>query len=409
MATSPRLRFKRNKQAIEYALKRFPCVALLGARQVGKTTLAKSLKKAQYFDLESEGTFNLISKDIAFFLSQLDKTVIFDEAQLLPSLFKELRVHIDKNRKKNGQFIITGSSSPELLHNISESLAGRIAIFEIEPLAINEIENVRVSSFYDNLIEFSAPKIRKSDFSKKAPLQFLLMGGYPEIALKRSSRFRKIWFENYIQTYFNRDIRRLFPSLQLETYRRFTRMLAYSSGDLINQSHYAGSLGVSSQTIKNYLQIAEGSFVFRELLGFSKHSESRLIRNSKGYIRDSGLLCFMLGIESVAQLFEHPKLGQIFEIYVIEQLRKSLKAREASFDLSYFRTSNQNEVDLILEMNNRLIPIEIKFGSTFRSENLKGLDFFMKQYKLNLGFLINNSSEIAEVAPNIFQIPFDYI
>lgn len=212
--------FKRNKSYILYALNHFPCIVLLGARQVGKTTLARSLKKADYFDLESTTHYNLISKDIAFFLSRASETVVLDEAQLLPALFKELRVHIDKNRKKNGQFIITGSSSPELLKNISESLAGRVAIFEIEPLAINEIQNKPRSKFYKNLIELTAPKEmkfeEKTKKSKETVLSTLFYGGYPEILLDRSKRFRELWFENYLRTYVDRDIRRLYGNVNIK-------------------------------------------------------------------------------------------------------------------------------------------------------------------------------------------------
>jgi predicted AAA+ superfamily ATPase len=402
------MNFNRNKNHIIEALKYFPCVVLLGARQVGKTTLSKELlPKARYYDLERESHFQLIKNDPDFFLNQLNGPAILDEAQLLPAIFPALKVFIDEHRKRNGQFIVTGSSSPELLKNITESLAGRAAIFEIEPLAINEKTNTKRSVIFDFFTKNKMPE--QLPLRSLNILNSIFNGGYPEILSKKAKNFKSLWFENYTRSYIDRDVRRLFPELQIETYKRFIKMLAVSSGEIINQSQYAASLGVSAPTIKNYLQIAEGTFIFRELLAFSKPSAKRLVKTSKGYIKDSGLLCHFLGIQNKEQLLSHPHLGALFEVHVIEEIIKGLKSFNTPFTYSFYRTSNQVEVDLIIEIGGQLIPIEIKFGKTFRREHLSGLQSFMSDYNAKRGFIINNSTEFLELAPGIFQLPFQYI
>ncbi len=411
--------YLRNLDRIKYALTQFPAVALLGSRQVGKTTLAKSLiEGAKIFDLENQGVFDLISADPAFFFEQHQSPIVIDEAQLMPELFNALRGHIDKNRNKMGQYVLTGSSSPELLDKISESLAGRIALFTIEPLALTEkkqaIDSKTKNIFIELLTNFKLSQSSNIvsnlnlDHSQKSMgvLDQIFFGGYPELLKNGSIDFKNIWCENYIKTYIERDIRRLFPSLQIQTYRRFIQMLAHASGDIINQSQFASSLGVTAPTIKNYLQIAEGTFLFRELAAYSFHRSKRLIKSSKGHLRDTGLLSYMLGIGSPDNLFQHPKLGILFEIHVIEEILRQLSFTPHLYNYSYYRTSSQLEVDLVVETGGCLIPIEIKYGSNVRKEHITGLTQFMADYKSPRGLLINNSDSITELAPNIFQVPY---
>ena len=223
------------KSKITLLLKNFPCVVLIGARQVGKTTLLKQvLSKAIYYDLEKESDRKLVTGDIEYFLKTTKKPLIIDEAQLEPKLFNALRVSIDENRSMKGAYLLSGSSSPHLLKNISESLAGRVAIVEVPTLDWEEAFDFKESAFAKNIFNLEKLKKLKAHLSQENILELCLKGSYPEPFLEINNHFiYSSWYENYIKTYLERDIRLLFPSLKLDSYKRFISMLAFSSGEIL--------------------------------------------------------------------------------------------------------------------------------------------------------------------------------
>ena len=218
----------------------FPCIAILGPRQCGKTTLVHSLQgNWSHYDLESHGDFDQISHDPGlFFRSNPDKITI-DEAQLHPPLFAELRVAIDRDRSKKGRFVITGSSSPELLKSISETLAGRVGIIEMAPLSFREAHQREASPFFNLLVDRSqAPDFLQlaSNATLHQIENFWLKGGYPEPWVENNDRFREVWMEQYFRTYLERDIAKLFPGLDTPKFRLFLQTLASLNGRVINYS-----------------------------------------------------------------------------------------------------------------------------------------------------------------------------
>ena len=401
---------KRQIDSIRYSFENYPVIALIGARQTGKTTILKEFAKDQkVFDLERQIDFDLIERDAEFFLENQSLPIFIDEAQLSERLFRAIRVFIDKNRSQNGQVVISGSSSPELLTHITESLAGRIAIIEVNTLTIAEIEQNNISSFYICLNNADTDNLKKLCLTKRNYLDLIWWGGYPEPLVRQNQEFKNDWSQNYIRSYIDRDIRRLYPDLQIEMYQRFIKMLALSSGEIINFSEWASALGVSEPTAKKYLSIAEGTFLFRRWPAYAFHPTKRLIKSPKGSLRDTGLLCALLRIEQPQDLFAHPKFGAIFESYVIEQIIKSLQHQRYRFDFSFYRTKDQQEVDLVLEFSKHKIPIEIKVGKEIRSESLKSIKSFIADFQSPFGCIINNSENIQEIAPKVFQIPFEAI
>ncbi len=303
---------KRNLyESIRYMLSHFPCVAIIGARQVGKSTLMRQLlPHASFFDLERESDFARIHRDTEFFLRDNPTPLCIDEAQLCPQLFEAMRVKIDENRKQPGQYLLSGSSSPELLNNISESLAGRVAIVELGTFTIAESALQSVPSFYSHLQsgDFTGIDKLQNHITKDQLYEALLYGGYPEPFLKRSEKqFYDLWMENYFRTYIDRDIRRLFPQLNMDAYKRFIRMLAFASGDLINISNFAMSLDVSQPTAKSYFDIAEGTFLWRRIPSFQDNQMKSLIKMPKGHLRDTGLIHYLLNINNIEQLKSHPQ------------------------------------------------------------------------------------------------------
>ncbi len=391
-------------------LEYFPCVAILGVRQCGKTTLTKQLPDNwRYFDLEKASDFQIISQDPDLFFRLNNFDTIIDESQLLPALFPALRVAIDADRQKSGRFVITGSSSPELLKSISESLAGRIAILDMGPFNLNEAHGLAPSPFFKALTNTEPinsflnliPNVSITEVH-----DYWFKGGYPEPWIKNSPRFTKLWQQNYFQTYINRDIRRLFPNLNIQKYNLFLRLLANLSGSVINYSNAATSLGVSQPTAREYFHIADGTFIWRHIPPYEKNAVKRVVKHPKGYLRDTGLLHFLLHINTIDDLLAHPIMGHSWEALVIENIIRGLNVQGISFEYYHYRTGGGAEVDLILEGDFGLIPIEIKYTQKVSLKSLRGIRDFIKERKCQFGIVINNDEQVRLYEENLIGIPF---
>jgi predicted AAA+ superfamily ATPase len=390
-------------------LTQFPCVAILGARQVGKTTLAKTvMPNWLYLDLERSLDLDRLTHDVDFFFKQHPNHVIFDEAQLYPKLFSTLRGVIDEDRAQKGRFILTGSSSPELLSNIAETLAGRIAIIELGTLKMNEYYQAPLSDFYDifksplnkNQISMSSPQ-----FNYEQVQNHWLKGGYPE-PRQGDENYYQEWFVDYQSTYINRDIAKLFPNLDKLAYRRFMGMLGKLSSHIINKSELARSLSVSQPTVSDYLDIAEGTFLWRKLNSYENNPNKSVVKMPRGHIRDSGLLHHILRLSSLEQLQQDPIAGFSFESFVIEEILKGLQdARCRNVDYYYYRTRSGAEIDLILEGPFGTLPIEIKYGMRVARQQLKALSEFIDNQKLPFGLVINQAEKVEWLTETILQVP----
>lgn len=395
---------------VQELMTKFPAVVLIGARQVGKSTLLRQvLPTAKFFDLEDEQDFMLAENDPAIIFKDFKKPIIFDEAQLSQSLFKALRVEIDKTRE-NGQFLLSGSSSPDLLNHISETLAGRVAIVEVPGFNFAESAEVNVSNLLQIINDETAIKSLKPSVQEKQVFERCLFGGYPQAFLNRDDvDFFDSWFSNYFKTYIQRDVRSLFPTLKLDAYKKFIRMLAQSSGDIINYSDFARSLDVSQPTVKKYFEIADGTFVWRTINSYTKNARKLVTKMPKGYIRDSGLLCYLLNIHDLDQLNTHPKLGSIWESFIIEQLINSAQLFHSKLYYYYYRTKAKAEIDLVLEGRFGLIPIEIKNGIRTQQKQLITLKNFIQEHNSPLGIVINRADEIKMLANKVIQVPVSFL
>jgi predicted AAA+ superfamily ATPase len=395
---------------MEY-IKLFPCVAILGVRQCGKTTLLGKLPvNWKIFDLEKNNDFQLISQDPDLFMSLNPGKIAIDEAQVIPELFPALRVAIDRDRDKTGRYVITGSSSPELLRNISESLAGRIGIIELAPFSLSEAFGLPFSKFYELLVSRAKPETFAKELKVRTNIadvhNYWLKGGYPEPWIRANSRFRKLWMQNYIKTYLNRDIRGLFPGLNHHKYRLFLQMLSNLSGTVINYSTVARTLGISQPTAREYFRIAHGTFVWRDIPPYEKNATKRIVKHPKGYLRDTGLLHFMLHQHALDDLQVHPAMVFSWESLVIENILKELNALGAQYDYYYYRTGAGAEVDLVLEGEFGLIPIEIKHSQTVSPAELRGITDFIKERSCPYGIVINNSDKVVLYNERLIGIPF---
>lgn len=398
---------------ISRLLKNFPVLVILGVRQCGKSTISKMVGKDwSYYDLEKSSHFDLIDNDPSLFFKENSENVIIDEAQLNPKIFSTLRSVVDEDRERNGRFILTGSSSFELIKNISESLAGRVSIVELSTLKMNEFESESLSSFFDifnsklSLVNLDSLKILTSTKDIKKIKKYLLKGGYPQPVLKDNEDYHLDWMENYFSTYINRDMRALFPKIDLLKYQRVIKMLSSLSGTIVNKAEVARSVESSEKAIRDYMQIISGTFFWRELPAFKTSKIKTTISSPKGHYRDSGLLFYLQNIFTSSDLDVYPKLGNAFESFVVEEVIRGVECTKARNLKSYhFRTKAGGEIDLILEGSFGLLPIEIKYNSNTTKNQLTSMIQFIEKHDLPFGIVLNNCEKPSLITERIIQIP----
>ncbi len=324
-------------------LKHNPSVALLGARQTGKTTLAKktvtsSRNNALYLDLESSRDFRKLEDAETFFENNKDKLVIIDEIQIMPGLFRTLRPVIDRNRK-SGRFLLLGSASPSLVKGVSETLAGRIAYIELSPFSILE----------------TVPRHAKQE-------NLWLRGGFPRSLLAKNNSVSMHWRKSFIKSYIQLELSQMFHvDLTPATIQNFWQMLAHYNGSIWNAHTFATSLGVTAPTVRRYLDYMEGAFLIRRLNPWYVNAKKRLVKSPKVFMRDSGILHALLNIDSLNELYGHPAVGNSWEGFVIEQIVQLLPEYIRPY---YYRTHDGAESDLILVKGIKPVAsIEIKLSN----------------------------------------------
>jgi predicted AAA+ superfamily ATPase len=402
---------QRNYQslALRY-LQQFPVLCLIGPRQAGKTAFAKNLcPKWQYFDLEKPSDFDLISRAPELFFEQYTEHLIIDEAQEYPQLFKILRGVIDAKRTFKGRFIVTGSSSPELLSYLSDSLAGRIGIIEMGTFKANELFEKPLSGFYEIFKEKHTRQTLQLDAPQLTNEQMRhcwLYGGYPEPLLANNITKYQDWMDNYYATYINRDIAKLFPRLNKLAYQRFISTLSTLSGTIINKADLARAIEIGEKSISEYLQIAEQTFIWRNINYDVKSKVKSVVKSSKGYICDSGLQHYLQKITNFDALLRSPNVGHSFETFVIDELIKGITAAGINnVDYCYYRTAKGAEVDLVVVTPANTIPIEIKMSNILPLKKLASLSKYIDDNNLNFGIVLNQSDRIFWLTENILQIP----
>jgi uncharacterized protein len=409
---------RRYEALLKEYLELFPCVGIIGARQSGKTTLLGTLPEEwKRVDLERVSDMESLSRDPDLFLRLNPAKVAIDEAQMLPEVFPALRVAIDADRQTPGRFVITGSSSPRLLKSISESLAGRIAVIEMSTLLWAEIHAPEEGATPSALTIAANREARAADVLDSAgprgTLQqahdYWFRGGYPEPWIKATERFRRPWMEQYINAYIYRDVARLFPGLNLPKFRQFMGMLAGLSGSVLNYSDVARTLAISQPTVRDYFDIADGTFLWRRIPPYERNVMKRIVKHPKGYMRDTGLLHYLQRIPDLNALLAHPQMGNSWEGMVIEEIIRQLRSSGCGFDYYHFRTAAGAEVDLVLEGDFGLLPVEIKYTQKVDGRSLRGLRDFVAEHGCRMGLVINNDEAPRLYEKNIVGVPFNWL
>jgi uncharacterized protein len=353
-------------------LRQFPIVAILGARQVGKSTFARhSSASFEVLDLENPSDLLRLQQDPVFVLEQSQK-IIIDEAQRMPELFSVLRNFIDEHPKH--KIVILGSASPTLLHQVSESLTGRVAFLEMGTVSV---------------------------FEQKQELIWL-KGGFPRVHWGSPKPKPYEWYSSYLRTYLEQDIPQLGFRLSSIKMRQLMTMVAHGQGGISNLSELGGSLGINYHSVSHILDVFSGTFLLRKLPPYFANVGKRLVKSPKLYLRDTGLLHFLLGIDFTKKaLLSHPKAGASFETFCIEQILHHALLVDPSAQGFFYRTSAGAEIDLLLQLKGKLIPIEIKMSSS--STVPPGMINAMKDLGLRKGFILNFSKKPLELRAGILQ------
>jgi len=361
----------------------FPAVIMLGPRQCGKTTLARHFIDGRYFDLEKPSDLQVFTGDIEYALRQLKGPLILDEAQTLPPLFPVLRSLIDESRRSHGRFFLLGSVSPELVRNISETLAGRVGILELTPFLFPEVagrRGVKLETLW-------------------------LRGGFPDAFLSRDTEQWQGWQESYLRTFVERDIARHRLTLSSTEVRRLMTMLAHSHGGVLNYSSLGRSLGYSYHTVQSLLDLLEGYFLVRRLAPYHVNLGKRLVKAPKAYIRDSGMLHQLLGIRDLEALVTSPARGNSFEGFMIEQIVALENLHISGSGFYFFRTHAGAEIDLLIDRGQTRIGFEFKAGVSTTPSDWAHLLAGIADKVIDRGILVYNGARAFAPNEKIRVIP----
>lgn len=347
--------YRKIKDSIKQLIDKYPIIALTGPRQSGKTTLLKFIfSDYRYVSLENPDMRNFAETDPQSFLKQYDKYVIFDEVQRVPHLFSYIQSIVDDSGIM-GQFIFSGSQNFHLMQNITQSLAGRVAIFRLFP--------------------FDFQELKSADWLQNDYTTHLLKGFYPAIY---DRNIRAVdFYPNYIETYIQRDVSELLAIQDMSLFRKFLALCATRAGQILNMSNLARKCGISSPTVKSWLSALENSYVIFFLQPYYKNFNKRVIKSPKLYFYDTGLLCNLLRISDLSQINDQTIKGALFENMVVsEYMKKKYHKNERQTDLWFWRDSEGNEVDLLIEKPHETEIVEIKSTQTIMSNLFKGLNYY---------------------------------
>lgn len=335
---------------------KFPIVAVIGPRQLGKTTLCQMLKTDYtYVNLENISVRSFAKSDPKGFLETYKNGVIIDEIQYVPDLFSYLQVYTDQ-RQINGEYLITGSQHFLMSQHISQSLAGRVALFNLLPFSIGELKNGQF--VYDDWETY------------------LINGSYPRKWNNTIDAFD--FYDNYLKTYVERDVRLLKNIMNLDVFQKFIRLLAGRTGQLFNQSSLGNELGIDNKTVNAWMTLLEASFIAFRLPPYHNNFSKKIVKTPKVYFYDTGLLSYLLGVRTLDDLDIHFAKGQLFENFILIELIKKAWHNNTHEKCFFWRDSSGHEVDLLVEDGLKLSAIEVKSSKTIHTDFFKNLKKFEK-------------------------------
>ena len=370
------------------ASRSFPVIVLTGPRQTGKSTLLQKIfPDHTYLTFDDMMLRSGAKSDPAFFVEKLQLPIILDEIQYVPELLSYIKIIVDKNRQKNGLFIIAGSQIFPLMAGLAESLAGRVAIFELPGISMEELP--------------------VSDSQRHSLFNRILKGGFPDVLIHKVDG--KYFFPSYVQTYLERDIRLIQNVGDLTLFQNFLRLLALRIGNILNITSIANDLGIAVTTCKRWLSLLENSGIIYLLRPWFRNIGKRLIKSPKLFFTDTGLASYLLRINSTPLMDNSDYNGALFENFIIMELLKLKQNFSSDFDIWYYRDTNGSELDFLLETSEGLIGGEIKLSMTPSKSHIKNLRKEFLNLNLKKGILVSSYEKEIPLESGISNLPWDRI
>ena len=391
------------------ALGEMPVVVITGLRQTGKTTFLQrqpGFGQRRYVTFDDFAQLEAAKSDPDGFVSD-EEPLTIDEAHKCPEIFTAIKKSVDKKREP-GKFLLSGSANLGLLKGISESLAGRSIYFVMHPFNRREMtRKIAKQSFLENF--FETQEIIKTKDLRPIQAEDILNGGMPTICLGEVKN-RFLWFKGYEQTYLERDVRELSRIDNIIAFRNLLHLTALRTGKLLSPSELARDAKLPVATVSRYLSLFETSFIITKLNPYLKNRASRLIKSPKLYLSDSGLACYLTGLNRIEYTSSQPLTGSMFETYIALNLLSLIQGRWPSACLYFWSVQGRNEVDFIIEVNNHCIALEIKSGTRWQERDLSGLKAFLTATPhCKAAILGYNGTEIVKLGEKIWALPLSLI
>jgi len=391
------------QDGILLAMGTFPAILITGARQSGKSTLAMGLCH-NYITLDDITLLHLAKSDPVMFISSLKPPIIIDEIQKAPELLSAIKMAIDKDRKA-GQFILTGSANILDFKNVSDTLAGRIALFELSPLSFVEL-NGSQKTFLESLFDDSFTTTAKKS-SESVVLQRMLDGMYPDMVNMSDPKMKYLWLSSYIATYIERDVRDIENIRNIDKFAKLIHLLASRSANIINKADLSVSSSLDAKTLDNHLGLLELVYQIRRVRPYYANIGKRFVKSEKLFFTDSGILCFLLGIQNIDSLVSSHFIGAIFETFVFSELSKQASFLLDRTQIYYYRTLDKKEIDFIIQRHGKLVAIEVKFAKSVTKSDFKHIiDLQNSCDNFHLGLVLYMGEHLLPIGDRLWAVPF---
>ncbi len=393
--------------SIQEAMGYFPAILITGARQSGKSTLSMSLCE-NYITLDDIMMLTLAKNDPVMFVSRLKTPIIIDEIQKAPELLSAIKMAIDSDRKA-GQFILTGSANVLDFKNVGDTLAGRIALFELSPLSAVEVEGssqLFVETLFKDDFKIDAAHI----IDDETLYNRMLSGMYPDMLKVAQPRMKYIWLSSYISTYIERDIRDIENIRNTDKFARLIHIIATRSGSMLNKADLSNASDIDTKTLDNHLTLLEMVYQIKRVRPYYANIGKRFVKSEKLFFTDTGILNFLLGIQTVDTMLASSYIGSIFETFVYNELYKQVSYLLDGTQIYYYRTLDKKEIDFVIERDGKVVAIEVKFAKHVSKDDCRHIiDLQRSSSNFHIGIVIYMGSHVLPLGENIWAVPFGHI
>lgn len=400
---------------LKEALLDTPVVLIHGSRQCGKTTLAKAVGEQlgyHYISFDDDNQLQAAKADPVGFTQSLPENVILDEIQRVPELFTSIKKSVDQNRKA-GRFILTGSANVLLLPKLADSLAGRMEIIHLRPLAQCEITGVKPSLISQIFSADFGPAVNSSNYPRlsESLADIICQGGYPAAIARNTAKRRSAWYRDYITAIIQRDVQDIASIKNLEVLPKLLALAASQTARLFNAADMASSFSISRPTIREYLALLEQVFLIEQLQPWHSNRLSRLVKTPKMHLVDTGLASALLGVNSPTLWQDKALLGQLLETFIYQELRKYADWHGESVNFYHFRNKDKVEVDIVLEQGRQIAGVEVKASATITARDFKGLNKLQEACgnQFAAGVVFYDGQDILPFGSKLYALPISLL